>query len=117
DAGADDFMVKPVDIESVRVRVRAGERILKLECNLADKNQELETAHNALQIAYARIQADLKAAASAQLKLLPPPALNTLGVTCNWRFRPSSYIGGDIFNFFGIDENHVGFYLLDGSGH
>jgi sigma-B regulation protein RsbU (phosphoserine phosphatase) len=117
DAGADDFMVKPVDIDNLRVRVRAGERILNLERDLADKNQELETAHDALQNAYACIQDDLKAAAMAQLKLLPPPALKALGVACNWRFRPSSYMSGDIFNFFAVDDRHVGFYLLDVSGH
>jgi sigma-B regulation protein RsbU (phosphoserine phosphatase) len=117
DAGADDFMVKPVDINDLRVRVRAGERILNLERTLADKNQELENAHAALHTAYSCIQDDLKAAASAQLNLLPPPALKALGIQCDWRFRPSSYVSGDIFNFFPIDNRHIGFYLLDVSGH
>ncbi|HYI97096.1 MAG TPA: SpoIIE family protein phosphatase [Bryobacteraceae bacterium] len=117
DAGADDFIVKPVHIDDLRVRVRAGERILNLERNLSDKNQELEVAHAALQTAYEHIQDDLKAAAWVQMNLLPPPELKALGVACNWRFRPSSYISGDIFNFFAVDSKHVGFYLLDVSGH
>ena len=109
DAGADDFIVKPVHIDDLRVRVRAGERILNLERNLADKNQELEVAHTALQTAYEHIQDDLKAAAWVQMNLLPPPALKALGVACNWRFRPSSYMSGDIFNFFAVDEQACGF--------
>lgn len=110
DSGADDFMVKPITIEDLRVRVRAGERVLNLERTLALKNHELQTA-------YEHIEGDLRAAAWVQLNLLPPRALKALGVECNWRFRPSSYMSGDIFNFFAVDERHVGFYLLDVSGH
>jgi sigma-B regulation protein RsbU (phosphoserine phosphatase) len=43
--------------------------------------------------------------------------LHAHGVRCEWRFRPSSYIAGDIFNFFPLDDKLVGFYLLDVSGH
>ena len=40
EAGADDFLVKPLNKEEMRVRVRAGERVLKLERGLADRNDE-----------------------------------------------------------------------------
>jgi sigma-B regulation protein RsbU (phosphoserine phosphatase) len=117
DAGADDFMVKPISSEELRVRVRAGERVLHLERRLADKNRELENANAALQSAYERIENDIKAAAWVQHNLLPPPDFKAQGVACSWCFRPSSYMSGDIFNFFAVDERHVGFYLLDVSGH
>jgi signal transduction histidine kinase len=41
DAGADDFVIKPFDQDELRVRLRAGERILQLEQTLAEQNQEL----------------------------------------------------------------------------
>lgn len=41
DAGADDYVVKPFDREELKVRVRAGERILKLEKELTEKNEML----------------------------------------------------------------------------
>jgi PleD family two-component response regulator len=44
EAGADDFLMKPVDTDLLRVRLRAGERILRLERGLAERNRVLEKA-------------------------------------------------------------------------
>jgi phosphoserine phosphatase RsbU/P len=117
DAGADDFVVKPISADELRVKVRAGERILSLQQGLAEKNQQLAGINRRLQSAHKLLEDDLKAAAWIQEQLLPSPALSALGVRCEWRFRPSSYIAGDTFNFFPLDDTRVGFYLLDVSGH
>jgi phosphoserine phosphatase RsbU/P len=117
DAGADDFLVKPISPEELRVKVRAGERVLSLQQGLADKNRELAGINDRLQSAHRLIEDDLKAAAWMQERLLPPPALLAHGVRCEWRLQPSGYVAGDIFNFFAMDDQQVGFYLLDVSGH
>jgi sigma-B regulation protein RsbU (phosphoserine phosphatase) len=116
-AGADDFVVKPINPSELRVKVRAGVRILDLEQGLAERNRELAGINVKLQYAQKRLEDDLKAAAWIQEQLLPSPALTAHGVKCEWRFLPSGYIAGDIFNFFALDNTHVGFYLLDVSGH
>ena len=110
EAGADDFLVKPISEEELRVRVRAGERVLELERGLSERNQALNNANK-------RMQQDLKAASWMQMNLLPAPSQRTLHIQSEWRFRPSSYVAGDIFNLFPIDDHRVGFYLLDVSGH
>jgi sigma-B regulation protein RsbU (phosphoserine phosphatase) len=117
DAGADDFLVKPINPEELRVKVWAGERVLSLQLSLGRKNAELVGINARLEIAHRLIQDDLRAAAWMQQRLLPPPSPEAHGVRCEWSFHPSGYIAGDIFNFFALDEQRVGFYLLDVSGH
>jgi len=110
EAGADDFMVKPFTKDEIKVRIKAAERILILERELAGKNKKLEKAYNV-------ITEDLKAAAQMQKNLLPPNWRILSGIKFNWLFCPAGFLAGDIFNFFTLDENHTAFYLLDVSGH
>lgn len=48
EAGADDFMGKPFERDELRVRLRAGERIILLEQTLARQNRELRETQAAL---------------------------------------------------------------------
>jgi phosphoserine phosphatase RsbU/P len=48
---------------------------------------------------------------------LPCKAETILGMRFEWIFKPCAFVAGDIFNFFRLDENHVGFYILDVAGH
>jgi len=49
DAGADEYLVKPVDPIELRARLNAGERMIDLQQRLADRVAELETALGSVQ--------------------------------------------------------------------
>jgi len=48
DAGADDYMVKPIDTEELRARVQVGTRVGTLQSRLADQVNELRAARDHL---------------------------------------------------------------------
>ena len=117
EAGADDFMVKPFNVDELSVRVRAGERIIKLEEQLARQNEKLSDTNRKLNEAYNTIKTDLEAAAKVQTSLLPKSESIDSKIEFDWLFLPSAFLAGDIFNYFRLDNEHVGFYLLDVAGH
>lgn len=110
EAGADDFVVKPFNKGELNVRIRAGERILKLEKDLAERNRKLSEA-------YSSIKKDLEAAAKMQESLLPQSTSMIHGIRFEWLFLPCTFVAGDIFSFFPVNEHYLGFYLLDVAGH
>ncbi len=116
-AGADDFISKPFNSGVLDARINAGIRILKLEKKLADRNNKLTRSNRKLKHANGIIKKDLQAAAKIQANLLPVQDSMLHNIRFNWMFMPSAYIAGDIFNYFKLDEHHVGFYLLDVAGH
>ena len=109
EAGADDFVHKPLNADELRVRLKAGARVVELEQRLDERNRQL--GENLEQL-----EADLRLAGQTQMSLLPE-AGSLQGVTVEWFFQPSRILGGDMFGYQELDEQHICFYQLDVSGH
>ncbi len=116
-AGADDFIHKPIQMDELHARIRSGERVLQLEKTLQERNLKLQELSDNLLAAQKVITQDLQLAGAMQRNLLPTATSNLQGIAIDSLFCPSVYVSGDIFNFFRLDENHVGFYVIDVSGH
>ena len=82
---------------------------------LAEKR--LRSLNNELIEKDQRIDIDLKAAAEIQKSLLPQKTFFQENIDIAWKFEPCEHMGGDIFNIFKIDAEHLGVYMLDVSGH
>lgn len=107
--GADDFLHKPVNFRELEARLKAGARIIELERKLEERNEELARA-------FEIITKDLESAARTQAALLVQPATID-SVSFDWFFKPSKIIGGDMFGYSALDDEHVAFYQLDVAGH
>ncbi|MDZ8187426.1 MAG: SpoIIE family protein phosphatase [Nostoc sp. ChiSLP02] len=115
DAGADDFISKPIEMNELKARVRAGLRLYQLNQDLQSKKQALETLNHDLQTQKQILEAELAEAADYVRSLLPSPLIGT--VTTEHLFIPSAQLGGDCFGHNWIDDDCLAIYLLDVSGH
>lgn len=87
EAGADDFLSKPVEQSELRARLHAGARILSLEADLAARNARLSEALR-------QIEQDLELAARIQQSVLPAHQLRHQGFFSDWIFLPSARVSG-----------------------
>lgn len=129
--GAVDYVTKPFQIEEVIARITTHLKIRNLQvlleeiiANLQTEVTERQRAEEALQEtmrmvqqANDRMKNDLAAAARVQQALLPDILPTFPGVGFAWTYRPCSELGGDSLNVFPLNDDHVGLYVLDVSGH
>lgn len=62
------------------------------------------------------MKAEIHRAAAYVRSLLDPP-LTDGAVHADWRFVPCEALGGDVFGYHWIDEDHLAAYVIDVSGH
>jgi sigma-B regulation protein RsbU (phosphoserine phosphatase) len=101
DNGADDFLCKPVEIDELKARVRAGLRLHQVNQDLQAQKQMLES--------------ELSEAADYVRSLLPPVLEGKIQIDS--RFIPSRQLGGDCFDYYWLDPDYLAIYLMDVSGH
>ncbi len=65
--------------------------------------------------AEAALKAELMEAADYVQSLLPIPTIEPVRIDS--RFIPSQQLGGDCFDYYWLDDDHLAIYLLDVSGH
>lgn len=117
DSGADDFLSKPFNSVELRARLRAGERVVNAQRDLAGKNAALSSALDDLSDAYSAIERDLNGARKFQEGLVPERHLKAGSVEVSMLFQPSGHVGGDLVGYFHVSESVLGVYSVDVSGH
>lgn len=117
DCGADDLLTKPVDAGELRARLAAGERILRMERELSEKNRLIRATLEELQAAKAMLDADLEQARKIQQSLVPERTRRFGRSEVNLLFEPCGQVGGDLVGAFSPGHGTLGLYAIDVSGH
>ena len=113
DSGADDYIQKPKspdDIQELFARIRAALRLADLRSELTERNRLLEAAQRKLTF-------ELDLARKVQFALMPRPPKPRGVLRCAVRYTPANQLGGDVYDFYRLDNNRLGILVADVSGH
>ena len=110
EAGADDFVTKPINTAVLRARIETQLRLRSMRRQLQHQNEELEEWRQ-------NLERDLAAARLTQQSLIPqkPPALRGWEVAAS--YRPVIQVGGDIYGWLRMRDNRILFWIADATGH
>jgi sigma-B regulation protein RsbU (phosphoserine phosphatase) len=117
DAGADDFLTKPVNAAELRARIAAGARILQMERELTEKNRLVKSTLDELQTLYDSLDSDLIEAKRLQQSLVRERYRDLGSAQVSLTLQSAGHVGGDLVGMFPISEGQVGLYGIDVSGH
>lgn len=117
DAGADDFLTKPVNSHELRARISAGARILSMQRELSAKNRVISETLDKLRKAHDAIDKDLIQARKIQESLVPELTRAFGASRVSLLLKPCGHIGGDLVGMFSPGGDRIGFYCIDVSGH
>jgi phosphoserine phosphatase RsbU/P len=117
EAGADDFLAKPVAGNELRARLRAGERMLAMQSELLAKNRVIVNTLTELQKVYDSLDRDLIEARKLQQTLIRDRVRDYGWAKASLLLRNSGRVGGDLVGSFRVDDDRVAVYSIDVSGH
>ena len=110
EAGADDFVTKPINQAVLRARIETQLRLRSMRSQLQEQNDELEAWRT-------NLERDLAAARLTQQSLIPqkPPSLPGWDVAAI--YRPVIQVGGDIYGWLRMIDGRTLFWIADATGH
>ena len=107
--GAFDFATKPIDLDDLSVTIeKAAQQIDYIKHSQAEHTQ-LESLKSDLQVAGEIQQAILP-------RVFPPFPENDRELDLAALMTPAKDVGGDFYDFFRIDADHIGLVMADVSG-
>jgi sigma-B regulation protein RsbU (phosphoserine phosphatase) len=106
--GAFDFVTKPIDFQDLETTINKTQQAIDATTSAQRVRQQLLT-----------IQLELNVAAGIQLSILPgkfPAFANRKDFDLFAEITPAKEVGGDFYDYFLLDENHLGIVIGDVSG-
>jgi sigma-B regulation protein RsbU (phosphoserine phosphatase) len=110
EAGADDFVTKPINAAVLRARIETQLRLRSMRRQLQQQNDELEAWRR-------NLERDLAAARLTQQSLIPQKPPNIRGWEIAACYRPVIQVGGDIYGWMRMSDERTLFWIADATGH
>jgi sigma-B regulation protein RsbU (phosphoserine phosphatase) len=115
EAGAEDYLPKPFNPTLLRARVTTSLEKKRLRDLDRIRLIQLQAEKDRLEEMQRRLDGELAEAANYVRSILPEPIYSPLRI--DWKYQPSTELGGDAFGYHWIDPDHFAIYLLDVCGH
>jgi len=117
--GALDFITKPIVAEVMKSRIARTIELQEFRTDLEGRLQEATESLRASIEEREKIAAELEVAAQIQLDALPsvfPPFPDRKELDIFASMRPAKEVGGDFYDFFLLDDDHLCAVIADVSG-
>jgi len=110
EAGADDFVTKPINIAVLHARIETQLRLHSMRMQLQKQTEEAEAWRR-------NFERDLAAARLTQQSLIPqkPPKIPGWEVAAS--YQPVIEVGGDIYGWLRMKDGRFLFWIADAAGH
>ncbi|SNR96979.1 sigma-B regulation protein RsbU (phosphoserine phosphatase) [Anaerovirgula multivorans] len=117
DLGVNDFLQRPIDEKELVFKIHNQLKTVALEEDLKKTKSALEESLVTIKNQRIELEHNLTMASQIQEALIPKTLGNIPNCSFFWHFQPSGKVGGDIFDVFMLDEDHMGLYVIDVMGH
>jgi len=117
ECGADTYLLRPFENAELLAQVQAFLRLKDRHDHLTEKTAEIHRINKRLQTAYQQIDQELELARRIQESFLPQSLPDLPQVRFAVHYQPCGRVGGDFYDIFRLDEQHLGFYVADAMGH
>lgn len=88
-----------------------------LHIAMEEKTAEIYKQNKILEDINYKMKDDLDSTSVIQQAMFPNTEETINGLKFNAKVMPCDHLSGDYINYFNIDDNNVGFYIMDVSGH
>jgi sigma-B regulation protein RsbU (phosphoserine phosphatase) len=112
-----DSIAHDCTLAELRGRLATIQRYHKLLTRMQREIRNMERLGKYLNQHFYAMDQEMRLAARLQRDFLPKLEAPVLNLRCAAIYRPASWVSGDIYDVFQIDERHVGFYVADAVGH
>src|ERR1700719_4570403 len=110
EAGADDFVTKPINTAVLRARIETQLRLRSMRRQLQQQKEQLEEGRD-------NLERDLAAARLTQQSLIPQQTPTLPGGEVAACYRRVIQVGGDIYGWLRVRDGRILFWIADATGH